>query len=650
MKSNKKFAWLLGGSLTLISLIMPSQTALAHEYSHETLTILGINVPNSENITRGQFAEILFMLSGGNALSTAQSPFSDVPSTRSDTKSITAIYNLGLLNGRGDGTFDPDSPITLGEAVTSALRLLEYSSEDIGYRWPEDYVAKGEHLGLLDNVGTDGSSTLSQSQIESLIYNILGCSDRNGIEFAEIFSFDMVDEVIILSQDIQVAVLEGGTTTYYQSEIQIPSSFLGTCRGTLLLNEKGSIIGFLPDTNNYVEIDISYTTALGIVDQENRFHTIQTATTVILGDIRSSYGVDYFTLPNYTSAVLYYDNRGKVDLVLANNNISLDQYMITGFYEDASPNPHQPSTVTVMGGVFEVEPDIAYKFNQFSLGQRLHLVLNESGKVENVISYNMNYLEPQIGIYNGNTVTLSNGITLSGTSVYGTASSGQLVEVLPTGIGEWTISLAEKTTSRSLNYHAETGQWFLGEYPLSPQVAVYDSVNYLDTVKISMEIFDSGYVPSSAIKYYRLNDQKEVDILWLNDGNGDRFVYGIIELESKLDDTFIFTNGDVTIEGLSKTDFKEGEMVGLFLNGAGNYQEIKELNSTSTLNLIDFDGDRSVTVDGYIIPLAEEILVYQANYGAWISLSTAFAECKNFVAYYDKTPEDGGKVRIIFAY
>ncbi|MFI3254154.1 MAG: S-layer homology domain-containing protein [Eubacteriales bacterium] len=650
MKLNKKKPWLLMGILTTLCLSIPVQTTFALDYSKETLSTLGITVQSSQKITRGQFADLLFALTGSNSLSTGQSPFSDVPSTRSDAKSITAIYNLDLLSGRGDGTFAPDSPITLGEAVTSALRLLEYTSADIGYRWPEDYVAKGETLGLLDNVGMDGSSTFSQSQMESFLYNILGCSDSNGMEYTENLFVDQVEEVIILSQESQVAVLENGVTTYYTSEITVPSSFLGACRGTLLLNEKSSIVGFLPEENNYVEIDLSYTTAMGIFDQDGQFHTVQSATTVVLGDVRSTYGMDYFTLPNYTSAILYYDKTGKVDLILGRNNVSLDQFMVTGYYEDASPNPDQPTTVTVMGGVFEVEPDIAYKFNQFSLGQRLHLLLNESGKVENVMTYSMNYLEPQIGIYNGNTVTLSNGITLSGTTVYGTASSGQLVEVLPAGVGEWTISLPRKTTSRDLNCDKESGQWFLGEYPLSPQVAVYDSVNYVETEKISMDIFDLGFVSSSDIQYYRLNEEKEVDILLLNNANGNRFLYGILERDDTTEETLLLTNGDFTMDGVSQNDFEEGEILGIYFNSAGNVQEIAELSVTSSVNLTAFDGDRSLSVDDITIPLSEEVTVYQPTYDSWISLSTAFAECKNFVAYYDKTPEDGRKVRIIFAY
>lgn len=251
---------LTAGLLTALCLGSQGETALASDLSSQTLETFGISVPYTTAVTRGQFAEILFTLSGSNSATTAQSPFSDVPSTRSDAKSITAIYNLGLLNGCGDGTFAPDRGISLGEAVTSVLRLLEYTSADIGYRWPEDYVAKGEDLGLLEAVGSEASATLTTGQVEQLVYNILMGTDRNGTDIMDNFASATLDNVILLSQSGQVAVLVNGNTTYYSSEVSLSPDLFGTCRGTLLLNNKGNITGFLPSQDHQVEIHIGSTT------------------------------------------------------------------------------------------------------------------------------------------------------------------------------------------------------------------------------------------------------------------------------------------------------------------------------------------------------------------------------------------------------
>lgn len=56
------------------------------------------------------------------------------------------------MSGYGNGTFGPDDPVTVGQAVTVVLRLLGYTTDQVGPFWPEDYMALGEQLGLLEGV------------------------------------------------------------------------------------------------------------------------------------------------------------------------------------------------------------------------------------------------------------------------------------------------------------------------------------------------------------------------------------------------------------------------------------------------------------------------------------------------------------------
>lgn len=652
MNFNKYKQILAGGLLSILCLSSQPEIAFASDLSSETLSTFGISVPYSSEITRGQFAEILFTLSGSNTLSTAQSPFSDVASSRSDAKSITAVYNLGLLNGCGDGTFAPDRAITLGEAVTSVLRLLEYTSADIGYRWPEDYVAKGQDLALLEAVGSEASSTLSTSQVEQLVYNILTGTDRNGEDFIENFASSTVENAILLSQAGQVAVLVNGNTIYYSSEVNLSSNLFGTCRGTLLLNNKGNISGFLPSQDHQVEIRIGSTTALGLFDTEKNFYNIQTATTVILEDSKSTYGVDFFALEDYSTALICYDTTGVIDLIFAQNNTSLDEFIVTGYYEDASPNSQQPRTVTVMGCEFDVEPDIAYKFSRFDIGDRLHLVLNSGGKVENVLAYSKTTAEPMIGIASNNmsSVTLLNGITLSGNSSDSTASSGQMVEVMPLSVGEWLLTPVNSIGNPSL----DLAEMKLGNYSLSEKIKVYECVGSSSVSLISLEEIALSNIPSKDVEYYKLDDNGQVELLLLDNVTGNRYLYGIVEVVevesgSNTYEGILLHNGDGSSSEIISDEFTNGEITGILLGDSGSFVSKTTLTSTASVALKAFSGSTALNSAGKLIPIADDVSVYHSKYEKWITLSTAFAECSVFTCYYDKTPEEGGKIRLILA-
>lgn len=58
--------------------------------------------------------------------------FSDVPSTQWYAKEVQQAYELGLVNGTGNGTYQPDGDVSIAEAITIAAQLnATYSGE----RW-----------------------------------------------------------------------------------------------------------------------------------------------------------------------------------------------------------------------------------------------------------------------------------------------------------------------------------------------------------------------------------------------------------------------------------------------------------------------------------------------------------------------------------
>lgn len=657
-------------TVALLAVVATPTQAMNQYQVEDTLESVGIQVQfESEYLTRGTFSIFLMEISGNQHLaSAAQSPFSDVPSWREDAEAVGVIYQLGLLNGCGDGTFAPDRAITVGEAVTSILRLLDYSATDIGYRWPEDYIIKAQNLGLLDQLPTESAALFTEEMATQLFYNLLLEETRNGQVYGEQLAASVVRDVILISNYgsngglvDQLSVLNNGVTTYYEKEKDFPITLLGSGRGTLLLNEAGKAMGFLPNEEVSHQLEVSKVDGLGITDKDGTFYAVPTSATLILGDSKTTFGVSYYSLETYNSALICYGSSGTVELILAQNNYHYKDYMITGFYENASPNPYQPETVTVLGCVFDVDPDISSKFAQFAYGEQFHLILGEDGEVADVIPYSKDLEQPMLGILGKNSVvTLFNGIEVTGdTKNKLFAEEGQLVKVMPYELGKMTVGPARATQYSDLNLDTMK----LGKYFLSEDVKIFECVEHSPVTELSLNDIHVDLVDSSQVRYFQLNAQDQVEVLLLNNATGDQYTYGIIntcvvEESSSLGTGNITNEGAYlnTVEGNTEETIvintfrgTDGQVGGMIWEADGDLVSGIILTATPELPRLAINGSTDMISDGVRIPLAEDVGVYHMRLGRWISLTDALAECSTFVGHYDKTVEEG-KIRVIYAY
>lgn len=71
------------------------------------------------------------------------------------------------------------------------------------------------------------------------------------------------------------------------------------------------------------------------------------------------------------------------------------------------------------------------------------------------------------------------------------------------------------------------------------------------------------------------------------------------------------------------------------------------LTKVTGVSRSSFDGSDAVIVDGTIIPIWDEVQVYNSDTGKWITLPEAKAYTDTFTIYYDRTLTTGAKVRII---
>lgn len=118
----------------------------------------------SQTITRAEVATIFFRLLCDDFRTenwSQTNPFSDVVLTNWHNNAISTLAEIGLLQGRPDGTFRPDAPITRGEFVALASRFVDSSEidvedldfEDVSGHWAEDYIDVLVALGWMRGDG-----------------------------------------------------------------------------------------------------------------------------------------------------------------------------------------------------------------------------------------------------------------------------------------------------------------------------------------------------------------------------------------------------------------------------------------------------------------------------------------------------------------
>ena len=129
--------------------------------------------------------------------------FSDVSGSHWAASYINLACEEGLVSGYGNGTFGPDDPVTVGQAVTVVLRLLGYTTDQVGPFWPEDYMALGEQLGLLEGVSRDPDHALTRGEAALMLYALLGQSDSTGKDYIDNLCASKVENAVLLDADAQ---------------------------------------------------------------------------------------------------------------------------------------------------------------------------------------------------------------------------------------------------------------------------------------------------------------------------------------------------------------------------------------------------------------------------------------------------------------
>ena len=221
----KRLLSLLAALALVLSLAVPAALAADEDTMLETVRVLGIlsgdengNLNLSASVTRAEFVKMMTAASTykDSVGSSTASLFTDVKSGHWATGYIKLAVEQGWVTGYVDGSFRPDSTITLEEACTALLRLLGYDSGSLAGSFPDAQLSKSRSIGLLDDLSAVQGQTLTRQDCVTLFYNLLTCQNSAGTVYGTTLGYTVtngeVDYATLVSNDTKGPYVSTGSS------------------------------------------------------------------------------------------------------------------------------------------------------------------------------------------------------------------------------------------------------------------------------------------------------------------------------------------------------------------------------------------------------------------------------------------------------
>ena len=239
---------------------------------------------------------------------------------------MNLAYSQGLVSGKGNGTFGPEEAVTYGEMATSLLRMLGYTSAQVGAVWPLDYTAYCDELGLSEGLSLDAYDNLNRGQGAVLLYRALKAPVSGSTQsyYETIEGVSSVEEAILLDgnasyggQQRPADGLRAGlaaaspTTPRTTPRARLWRDISATCS----LTAAGRVLGFLPEDGGYQDLTIGSATAAELTDAKGTSCRISVGAVVIAGGETYDYSTTGYLQLNTRAGRtvrLYYDDDGAV--------------------------------------------------------------------------------------------------------------------------------------------------------------------------------------------------------------------------------------------------------------------------------------------------------------------------------------------------
>ena len=369
MRTKRVLSALLALALLAALTVVPGSAAATSSFSDITDSATAVNAdvlrlmgvvdgvggnrfnPNG-NLTRAEFCTMVvnFMGKGDEVpLHATRTIFTDVTAEHWALGYVNLAASLtvgteenksSLITGVGDGRFEPDSKISLAQAATILIRVLEYSSQQAGAVWPQSYMNLAQAIGLTDGVTAGTYDNITRAQAARLFANALRCKTGSGTVYYQTLGDKAPKEnVVMLAVGVASddgtdngAIRTSDGTYLPQAEGARPAALQGR-RGALVLNDKKEIVTFVPDDSTSVTITLSGDAQPTYVKSGSTQYTISSSTTVYTADKveGDTYLNVYGSLKSGTQLTLF-SERGKVVAIYASGatSSSTDAVVVMG--------------------------------------------------------------------------------------------------------------------------------------------------------------------------------------------------------------------------------------------------------------------------------------------------------------------------------
>lgn len=192
------------------------------ETAVEVLAALGIVEGKAEgayepdsSLTRAEMATIVLRTMNMAETTEGRNIFTDVSSSHWAYKNIAAAHQLGIINGTSETTFEPDKTVTYEQAVKMVVAALGYTVQaEAGGGYPAGYLLKAAQLDLLKGVLMEKDMTRGNMAV--LLYNALDAELFLQSTFGDgAYDFETDETKTLLSYYLKVKKMVGTVEATY---------------------------------------------------------------------------------------------------------------------------------------------------------------------------------------------------------------------------------------------------------------------------------------------------------------------------------------------------------------------------------------------------------------------------------------------------
>ena len=559
-------------------------------------------------VTRAEFTKLTMAASAyaDSVGPTASiSPYPDVPRTNWAAPYVQVAQEKGMVRGYLDGTFRPNNQIQLVEGVSMVLSLLGYTNEDFSGAWGSGQMAKYQALGLDRGVTAGKNDPMTRQDALWLFYNLLTAPTKTGQVYLTTLGHSLtasgeIDRVALVN-----SAMEGPMVAEGNWQASVPFSLT---TATVYRDGKAA--------------QLSDIQTLDVVYWSKSMHTVWAWSGKATGTIQQI---------NTTS---------------------------------------NPTAVTVGGKTYAIETaSAAYDLSDlgsFRVGDSVTLLLGRTGGVAAVRTsggssaavYGVvtaigtaSYQDENGHSYTADAITLT--ATDGGTYSYRcdnadkTFDPGDLVQVT----GGTQVS---KLTSAALTGKVSADGTSIGSHALASNVEILDTYGDTQTLRVYPSRLVGVNLTNGMVRWYSTNAQGEIDRLILNDVTGDLHQYGVLTDVTEqsfgmvLMSSYVYDIAGVPGVYTSQTTIWNLEKGPCQVRMDG--KEVERIYNLTGTALTAVDG-KTAMAGTQAWTISDSVVVYEyrdKNY--YLSdLSRVSGGGYDLTGYYDKTQDQGGRIRVVIA-